>query len=365
MSISSLSLANASRASIQRIQSALKDATTEATSLRHADVGRTLGQLTGNAVSYRAQDTSISRLLASNKLVSTRLDLTNDALSSIATNGDGYQAALINGTATGSGVEALVTTAKQGLQQVLGALNTSADGQYLFAGTQSDVQPMLDGAAGTDAIKADFDDYLGLIGATRATVSADQVSAYVAGTTITADASGTPLATPRTFKFDNLFNNASDPTLPSAGWDANWSDASSTTATARISKSEVIASTVSSNETAIRQTVSAYAMVAALGIESMGSAARAQVLSAAQARLTAGKDGLTKLQADIGVRQTRIEAADAALTTQQDVVQAAFTRLEGVDETEAALRLNNLKTQLDTAYAVTGKLQGLSLLNYL
>lgn len=352
MSISTLSLNAASRASIMRLQTELRDATREATTGRHADVGAALGRFAGNAVTYRAQESSIQGMLDSNKLVTTRLTVADKTLEALAKSGDSFRSGLINGVATESGVSALVTTARNSLAQLTGAsgLNLQVDGQYIFAGTQSDVQPMRDGMA---EIAADFDSYLASLPAdattgsarTRSTVTAAEIEAYFA-----------PLPGSSASRFDNVVLDASWTATGKALVDGS---------TARISSSETIRTSVNANEAAFRQMAVSYAMIASLGVEQMGEGARKAVVTAAQAKLTAGLDAVTDIRADMGARQNRITAANTALTQQQDIVEAAYKRLEGVDETEAALRMNSLKTQLDTSYAVTGRIQSLSILNYL
>ena len=46
-------------------------------------------------------------------------------------------------------------------------------------------------------------------------------------------------------------------------------------------------------------------------------------------------------------------------------MEKTVSALEDVDIAEASLRVNALKTQLEAAYTVTGKIQSLSLLNYI
>lgn len=353
MSISTLSLSNVSRASILRIQSELRDATKEATTGRMADVGLGLGRLTGNAVSYRAQESSFKSQLESNKLVSTRIQVADNTLTALNKSAESFSGQLINGTATASGVPALVASAKANLAQLTGGsgLGVQSAGQYLFAGTQSDVQPIQDGSA---ALKADFEAYLGAIGKTTATVGKTEIDDYFApgGKTVT---SGTPSVT-RTFSFDAHFTDAA--------WDAGWSNASGD-ATARISASETVKTSASANDPAFRKLAASYAIIGSLGVETMGEGARQAVVARAQAQLSAGRIAVDDIRADFGVRQNRITAANTALTQQHDIVKAAYDRLEGVDETEAALLMNSLKTQLETSFAVTGRIQGLSILNYL
>ncbi len=92
MSISSLTLSNFSRNcnTIQRVQTQLMDAQTELNTGRHADVGRTLGYVTGNTITYRAQESSLKTMVDTNKLITSKFDVMNNALTSIRTAGDDY-----------------------------------------------------------------------------------------------------------------------------------------------------------------------------------------------------------------------------------------------------------------------------------
>lgn len=364
MTISSLTLSNFSRSTIQRVQTQLADAQKEFNTGRHADVGRTLGRVTGNAISYRSQEDTFESMLASNKLITSRFELMDNSLSSIRNSADDYSKALINGTATGTGTAALVQSAQQGLQQVLGAVNLSSSGEFLFGGTHANTQPVKSDATALTGlygdVQAKFLDALGISDVSQAT--AGQVNAYFSDAGYTK----TGATTARSFKAD--FYDG----IPAAGGNpavaSTWSsiaDSGGTNSTAYISRSEQIDTSVNVNTAAFKDTVAAYAMIGALGIDKMGDGARQALTTAAQAKLKAGQDGIVKVQTDLGVRQNRVEAANTLLTKQKDIVAAAYGRLENVDQTEAGLLINQLKTQLDATFAVTGKLQGLSLLNYL
>ncbi|WP_062113455.1 flagellar hook-associated family protein [Aureimonas sp. AU40] len=353
MSISSLTLSNFSRTTIQRVQTQLADAQTEFNTGRHADVGRTLGYVTGNTITYRAQESSLQNMVDTNKLVASRFTLMDNALTSIRNNGDDYSKALINGTATGTGVGSLIQTATQGLQSVLGSANLSSGGQYLFSGTRSEVQPVLSDTTAITTLNGNLKTkFLTALGISDVSLAkSDDVKAYFSDAGLTQTVGGVST----TYKFSTDFD-AEWATIANTGGDVS---------TAQISKSETIETSISASSAPFKNTVAAYAMIGALGIDQMGSDARQALTTAAQSKLTQGRDGIVKLQADIGVRQNRVAAANDLLTKQQDVVVAAYGRLENVDQTEAGLLINQLKTQLDATFAVTGKLQNLSILNYL
>ncbi|ALN74141.1 flagellar hook-associated family protein [Aureimonas sp. AU20] len=369
MTISSLTFSNFSRSTIQRVQTQLVDAQKEFNTGRHADVGRTLGRVTGNAISYRSQEDTYDSMLTSNKLITSRFQLMDNALSSVRTSADDYSKALINGTATGTGTAALVQSAQQGLQQVLGAVNVSSSGEFLFGGTHANTQPIQsDNTAVTGlygAVQSKFLDALGISDVSQATQA--QVQAYFSDSGYTKAGA----TTARSFKVDFYGVPAVPANPPTAAvpavpgiWDGI-ADTGGAASTAYISRSEQINTSVNVNTDAFKDTVAAYAMIGALDISKMGDSARQALTTAAQSKLKAGQDGIVKVQADLGVRQNRVEAANTLLTKQKDIVAAAYDRLEGVDQTEAGLLINQLKTQLDATFAVTGKLQGLSILNYL
>ncbi|KTQ94128.1 hypothetical protein NS226_14915 [Aureimonas ureilytica] len=369
MSISSLTLSNFSRSTIQRVQTQIADAQKEFNTGRHADVGRTLGRVTGNAISYHSQEDTFQSMLDSNKLITSRFQLMDNSLTSIRNASDDYSKALINGTATGTGTAALIQSAQQGLQQVLGAVNVSSGGEYLFGGTHANTQPVKSDSATlttlSGSIQSKFLDALGITDVSQAT--ADQVNAYFSDAGYTKSGS----ATARSFSVD-FFGT---PAVPANGatpavaavpgiWDGI-ADSGGAVSSAYISRSEQIDTSVNVNTPAFKNTVAAYAMIGALGVDKMGDSARQALTTAAQVKLKSGQDGIVKVQSDLGVRQNRVDAANTLLTKQKDLVTAAYDRLEGVDQTEAGLLINQLKTQLDATFAVTGKLQNLSLLNYL
>jgi len=78
-----------------------------------------------------------------------------------------------------------------------------------------------------------------------------------------------------------------------------------------------------------------------------------------------GVQGITSLQSKLGVAQNRIASADDRMTRLSAVLSDQLGALEGVDPFEAASRVTELTTQLETAYALTARLERLNLLNYL
>ena len=116
---------------------------------------------------------------------------------------------------------------------------------------------------------------------------------------------------------------------------------------------------------AIRKLVSAYTMVADLGTANLNQSAFQKVVDQASKLTAEAIQGLTTMQADLGSAQQRVTDANSRMTAQRDIITNHVGALEGVDPYEASSRLSALMTQIETAYAMTGRIQNLTLLNYL
>ncbi|WP_185983587.1 flagellar hook-associated family protein [Aureimonas mangrovi] len=357
MSISTISFNNASRAQIQRVQAELRDALVESSTNRHADVGRTLGRLTANAVTLRSQETSLDRLLQSNVLVTQRLTLADDAAEGVFKTAEAFQNQLITGLGSGDFLTSAKQMARSGIDQLASSLNLSVGGQYIFAGTHTDMRPINDFAAGDPSpqkvVSDHFDAFLTAAGKTRENVTGEEIGRYFGAgfDTGEVDAEGAPVL----MRFDDLFEGE--------GW-ATFSSASDEPITSRISKSETIETSVSANAKAFRDLMAGYAMVD-LASADMGEGARSAIASAASAKIGAGVSGLTAMRADMGNRMARVESAETALKQQMDIVSASLASLEEVDLVEAANRVATLQTQLEASYRVTGLIREINILDYL
>ena len=78
-----------------------------------------------------------------------------------------------------------------------------------------------------------------------------------------------------------------------------------------------------------------------------------------------GVNGLNQQRTTVGIATERVSKAEDRLQAQEDILTKSLGSMENVDPEEAATRLNTMKTLLETAYAVTAKIQQLSLANYL
>jgi flagellar hook-associated protein 3 FlgL len=74
---------------------------------------------------------------------------------------------------------------------------------------------------------------------------------------------------------------------------------------------------------------------------------------------------IQNVQAKVGLVQTRVNDASERLSMQVDIMTTNLGDLQGVDPYEASTRVNNLLAQIETSYALTARIQQLSLLDYL
>jgi flagellar hook-associated protein 3 FlgL len=344
--VSTSALSNAMRLSILKAQAELAKEQKEVASGRAADVGLALGGRTSQTVSLRQEHARLQSLIDSNGSVSARLDSTQQILGQLRDTAQAFLGTLIDARNGSSGPQIARAQAVGDLKSLIGSLNATQGGEYLFAGINTDVKPVTDyfedpPAANKQAVDDAFAAYFGF----------DQSDPAVQN--IAAADMQDFLDT----QFAALFEGAA--------WSSNWSSASDQTIRSRISSAELIETSSTANQPAIRQLAMAYAMVADLGTENLDESAYQTLIDTAVK--TAGKaiQGLTETQAQLGDSQNRVTKANDRMSVQMDIVATHIGALEGVDPYEASTRVNNLMTQIETAYALTSRVQQLSLLDYL
>jgi len=342
---STSAIADAARLTMMKLQSQLADAQKEVSTGRYADVGATLGSKTGQTVSVRQELTRLQAMMDSNGLVSARMDATQSALKAVSQDAQSFLGQLA-AAPEGDVKSVLQGEAKIALSGLIGTLNTKIDGVYLFAGTNTDAKPVTEydqtpPAANKQAVADAFSAHFGFSQSDpqAANISADDMQSFL-------DAS-----------FADLFSDA--------GWKSTWSSASDQNVRSRISTSELIDTSANANDESIRKLASAYTMVADLGSAKLNDAAFQKVVDKASQLINEAMQGLTTTQTNLGAAQQRVTDANSRMSIQSDVMTKHISALESVDPYEASSRLSALMTQVETAYAMTARIQKLTLLNYL
>jgi flagellar hook-associated protein 3 FlgL len=344
--ISTQSISDVTRLSLMKMQSQLLQAQKEVSTGRLADVGLSLGYKTGEAISLRQEQDRLSSMIDNNAVAKTRLDMSQTALKNIVDSAQDFMSQLIGARNSATGPTIAQGQAKGALDALIGALNTSVSGTYVFSGINSDVKPIADydqnpPGANKQAVADAFAAAFGIPQSdpTANTISATDMQTFLDG------------------PFADLFD--------STQWSANWSSASDQNVKSRISTSELVESGTNANENAFRKLASAYTMVSDLGVENLNQGSFQAVVDSAVKAIGEAIQGVAKLQANLGTVQERVQKADDRMSVQKDMLATRIGGLESVDPYEASTRVTQLMTQIETSYALTARIQNLSLLNYL
>lgn len=343
--VSSTAISQALRYSMMKMQSELVTAQKESTTLRVADVGLALGARTGETVSLARDVSRLNGIIDSNALVSSRLSSTQDILSQLTDRAETLRSTL-SAAASGSVERGVVQADGAAMLGLLtSTLNTSINGQYLFAGINTDVKPV-----------ADFSDP-----ASPNKVAFDTAFQTYFGFTQTDAAAATITST----QMDDFLTNVVEPQFLGAGWDTNWSSATDEAIVSRIALNETTETSVSANITGIRK----LAMVAAITSELMQGPLNTGAMTALSERaLTLVNEGIAEVTAQqtmTGVTQQRVTSASERIETQVSLFEETISDMESVDPYEAATKVSALTSQIETAYALTSRIQQLSLLNFM
>lgn len=334
--ISSHAMTEATRLTLMKSQVKLAEATKEAVTGRHADVGLALGYKTGNVVSFRQDVMRLTSITTSNDIASLRLDQTQAALKEMSDQASKFQQSVLAYLGQISNGQLVSEDARAGMTAFIDKLNTTSDGAYLFAGINSDVKPMTG--------------YFG---------EAAQANVQAAVATLGPPGAITPAAM-QTFldgPFAALFD---DP-----AWGTDWSQASDTNVRSRISTTEMIDTSTNANAQPFRNMMEAFSMLTELGQLQLSSDTLKVVAQKASQLVTTGVTGLSSMQAVLGVAEQRIGDSNERMSIQIDIIKSRINVLEGVDPNEASVRVTALEQQIQLSYAITGKLQGLNILDYL
>lgn len=343
--VSSTAISQALRYSMMKMQNDLVTAQKESTTLRVADVGLALGARTGETVSLARDVSRLNGIIDSNSLVSSRLSSTQTILSQLTDRAETLRSTLSAAVSGSSDHSVLQADGAAMLGLLTSTLNTSINGQFLFAGINTDVKPVADfsdpASPGKVAFDTAFQAYFGF-------AQTDAAAATITST-----------------QMDDFLTNVVEPQFLGAGWNANWSSATDEAIVSRITLNETTETSVSANISGIRK----LAMVAAITSELMkgplNSGAAASLSERALTLVNEGIAEVTAQQTMTGVAQQRVNNASERLETQVNLFEKTISDMEGVDPYEAATKVSALVSQIETAYALTSRIQQLSLLKFM
>ncbi|MBP1870823.1 hypothetical protein LPJGGPFB_01023 [Ensifer adhaerens] len=345
--VSNLAIQSAMRLTIQQTQAELLKRSQEQTTGIHYDLGLTLGATTSRSLNLQRELDRMSAMKSTNAVVTQRLSASQGALETMQKAAEKVRDTLV--TYKGNdGVDAmkiLKTEVNGALQIFTSAANTSFNGEFLFSGINTDVKPLTEyNSVPPSAAKAAFDTAL---------------TTYMSANSLTDMSQFTPA------QMQDFISNTLEPMFTGPGWDANWSDASSQNMTSRISASEVIESSTNANTKSFRMFALASVISSELMDKNVNSQVRNTISNAAFGYAEQAIAGLNGERSSLGISESRVKKATTSLEAQQKLLNTHILDINGIDQIETATRVNTLKTQLDTSYALTSRLQQMSLLNYL
>jgi flagellar hook-associated protein 3 FlgL len=343
--ISTMSLSTTLRSTVMKGQVSLSKATTEATTGRHADMGETLGPLTGRDFSLRSDYSRVSNLIDTNAIVTGRLDATQQGISNLTADANTFMQQLLAARGTAGGATVVLPNAQTNMASLVDTMNTTLNGQYLFAGINTAVPPMSNYTAGSPAQTAIDTAFLAFFGFPQSNTTS------VAG--ITAAQMQTFLSGP----FDAEFQNPA--------WTTNWSTASSQNTTSRISTTQTVTTSENANAQGFRDLAEAYTMILSLGGSSLGQAAFQTVVDAAVGKLGSAVYNLSLSGGQLGTSQQQIKDASERMAIQKDLYNGQINRMEAVDPTEASVRVTSLQSQIEMSLSLTSQLHKLNLVDFL
>ena len=342
--ISTQSISSSMRQSVLQMQSELAASQTEVATGTYADIGLSLGATTGESVSLQAETSMLQTLTNTNQTVATRLSATQSTLSNVQTSAQNLLNSLLE-SGSNSNASTIQASGQNDLQGLITSLNSSLNGDYTFAGTNTGTQPITDyyatGAANKTAVDNAFQAAFGM----------SQTSSGV--------------STISGANMQNFLDTQFAPLFQGTNWSTNWSSASGQTLSNQISQSQTASTSVSANNPAFQQLAQAYTMVADLGTQNLSSSAYQAVSSTAQSLLTLAISNLTDLQANVGMVQSDVTNANNQMSVQSNILSTQISNLESVNTYEVSTRITDLQTQIETSYALTSQLAQLSLVKFL
>ncbi|MGV3550701.1 flagellar hook-associated family protein [Rhizobium sp.] len=345
--ISNLSVQSAMRSTINQIQSDLMQAQKEVVSGQLFNIGEELGGTTSRALDLRRERDMMSNLMATNSVVTQRLSSSQMALETVSGAGQTALNTLVAlaGSTDSTQLNTAVQTLSDVIDQFVDASNTSVNGEFVFAGINTDVKPMgdyLDDETGARTMfNTAFQSFFGF-------TKDDPQAEYITPT-----------------QMGDFLNTVIEPMYTTGPeWGTTWSTASDQPMTSRISRSEVIQSSTTVNTEGFKQ----LAFGAIIGIELLNlpisSDTRAVVSNKAIDYMGKAIYGIDSERGLLGLSQNRVRMADEVLSAQVDIIKLNLDDLEGVDVYEASSRITALSSQMEISYSLTSKISQLSLVNY-
>jgi flagellar hook-associated protein 3 FlgL len=336
------------RHDVSRLQERVSTVAKEVATGMKADVSGELRGRSSMLMSLYDAHARTERYLESAATLTMRLDTMQLALSTIrdASEPLSLETLAAVGREDATTLRNVQASAAAALDAVLGQLNVSISGRYLFGGTLVDQPPMVDGAGPAGVVTAVVGD----------------AAAAAGGTLDVGDVPGL-LA-----DLDSVFDDSHpDPTRHFAAAFYQGAPATEPNLVGQLNEDGRVSYGLKANEGALRDIVQGLHMLATVryGDPGMTEEAYRDFATAAAERLQQGLGQLVDLAALTGQNQALVAANRERLDVARDLYNRQIVDLEQRDPYEAASILTTLEQQLEASYLITARMNELSLTSYL
>ncbi len=343
--ISSYNTNQSVRTHLMKMQAELIKVEREVVTGKVADPGLELGSRAGFSISLQRDVERLDTIIDSNQLAGSRLEATQSSLQSLSDLTQTYMGTMTAASAGTVQPSILLSEARTAITTMTGVLNSSMNGENLFAGVNTDVTPINDffapGSTARTEMETAFVTHFGFSHTSAAAANVDQAS------------------------METFLTTVIEPQFMGADWTTNWSNATDETITARISLAETASASVSANNDGIRQMMMSAATIAVFFDGNLNANAQQAVMEHSLAKSGEAVSGIAQIQAQTGIVEQRITASSERLQMQIDIFKGKVSDMEGVDPYEASTRVSTLLSQIETAYTLTSRIRQLSLVRYL
>ena len=305
-------------------------------------MGLALGGGIGNDLRLRLQLDDMTQTSERVEQAGQRAEVSQSALTSISELASNFLSTLVGARGAAGGQQLASQAADSSLKAFADLMNTSFAGQYVFGGTNSTERPIQvgDDGLGQPVISA-FEGHFGFppADAAASTITAVEMNGFLEGS------------------FGSLFT----PDL----WSATWTNEASANVVERLGPGQFVDAATNGNAAFAPKLAQAFSMLTDLGQDNLSGGAFEATVDRAMTLLAEAQLDLGADQSRIGVAQQRLTMTAEALDKRKTSVTQAISEYESVDPYEAATRVNLLMNQLETSYAITGRISRLSLLSYI
>lgn len=330
------------RDAVQGYQSELSRKQVELSTGKKYDVGLDLGSLSSHLVATRRQLESIETAQKTNGLLAERMTVMQSGFGNLVSGAQYMVNQLSVELSDDLDRNLLSRFGQEGVADFVNRLNTTFRGEYVYSGINTDVPAMNDYDDGPQAaVRAAFQAEFGMLPDDPAvsTIDPADMQTFLEGA------------------YTALFDDA--------GWQADWTGASTRNVRVKYSLNDVTEVPGNANDQSVRKLASSYAILAELGGSAISDETMDTMVRFVIENMSEGIAETTAVQSQIGVVENRVSTANERLDYQQTLLTNAAANLEDVDSFEVAMRINELLSSIEASYSVTARIQRLSIMDYL